>query len=42
LSKTGAIRSVVHRTYKLDEANQALEDLRAGKIVGRAVLNPNT
>ena len=42
LSKTGAIRSVVHRTYKLDEANQALEDLRAGKIFGRAVLNPNT
>ena len=41
LSKTGAIRSVVNRTYKLDDANQALEDLRAGKIVGRAVLNPN-
>jgi propanol-preferring alcohol dehydrogenase len=41
LSKTGAIRSVVNRTYKLDEANQALEDLRSGKIVGRAVLNPN-
>jgi propanol-preferring alcohol dehydrogenase len=41
LSKTGAIKSVVNRTYKLDDANQALEDLRAGKIVGRAVLNPN-
>jgi len=41
LSKTGKIRSVVNRTYKLDEANQALEDLRSGKIVGRAVLNPN-
>jgi len=42
LSKTGAIRSVVNRTYKLDEANQALDDLRSGKIVGRAVLNPNS
>ncbi|HEY6949709.1 MAG TPA: alcohol dehydrogenase [Nitrososphaeraceae archaeon] len=41
LSKTGAMKSVVNRTYKLDDANQALEDLRAGKIVGRAVLNPN-
>jgi propanol-preferring alcohol dehydrogenase len=41
LSKTGALRSVVNKTYKLDEANQALEDLRSGKIVGRAVLNPN-
>ena len=41
LSKTGKIKSVVNRTYKLDDANQALEDLRAGKIVGRAVLNPN-
>ena len=42
LSKTGAIRSVVNRTYKLGEANQALDDLRSGKIVGRAVLNPNS
>ncbi len=41
LSKTGKIKSVVNRTYKLGDANQALEDLRAGKIVGRAVLNPN-
>jgi len=41
LAKTGAMKSVVNRTYKLDDANQALEDLRAGKIVGRAVLNPN-
>jgi propanol-preferring alcohol dehydrogenase len=41
LAKTGKIKSVVNRTYKLDDANQALEDLRSGKIVGRAVLNPN-
>ena len=41
LAKTGKIKSVVNRTYKLDDANQALDDLRAGKIVGRAVLNPN-
>ena len=41
LAKTGAMKSVANRTYKLDDANQALEDLRGGKIVGRAVLNPN-
>ena len=41
LSKTGAIRSVVNRTYKLDDANQALEDLRAGKIVGNCCVDPN-
>lgn len=40
LTKMGKIRSVVSRRFKLDQANDALEDLKAGKIVGRAVLNP--
>ncbi len=41
LAKGGEIQSVVNRTYKLDDANQALDDLRSGKILGRAVLKPN-
>ena len=40
LAKSGKIRSVVSRRYKLDEVNQALEELKGGKIIGRAVLNP--
>jgi D-arabinose 1-dehydrogenase-like Zn-dependent alcohol dehydrogenase len=31
---------VVSRKYKLDEVNQALDELKGGKIIGRAVLNP--
>ena len=40
LAKSGKIQSVVSRKYKLDEVNQALEELKGGKIIGRAVLNP--
>jgi propanol-preferring alcohol dehydrogenase len=40
LAKAGEIRSVVSKTFKLDQANEALEDLKAGKIIGRAVLRP--
>lgn len=40
LAKFGKIQSVVSRKYKLDEVNQALEELKGGKIIGRAVLNP--
>ncbi|HEX6027561.1 MAG TPA: alcohol dehydrogenase [Nitrososphaeraceae archaeon] len=40
LAKSGKIQSVVSRRYKLDEVNQALEELKGGKIIGRAVLNP--
>jgi alcohol dehydrogenase, propanol-preferring len=36
----GKIRSVVSKRFKLDQANEALEELKAGKVIGRAVLNP--
>ncbi len=40
LAKDGAIDPIVSRHYSLAEANDALNDLRARKIVGRAVINP--
>jgi propanol-preferring alcohol dehydrogenase len=40
IAKKGKIQSVVSRRFKLDEVNTALEDLKAGKILGRAVINP--
>lgn len=40
LAKQGKIQSVVSRRFKLEEANLALEELKAGKIIGRAVINP--
>jgi alcohol dehydrogenase, propanol-preferring len=40
LVKKGKLNSVVSRHYKIEEANQALEDLKSRKIVGRAVFNP--
>lgn len=40
LVKKGKLNSVVSRNYKIEEANQALEDLKSRKIVGRAVFNP--
>lgn len=40
LAKKGVIRSVVSRRFKLDEANNALTQLKEGKIIGRAVITP--
>jgi len=40
LAKKGAINPIVSKHYSLDEANNALNDLRDRKIVGRAVINP--
>ena len=40
LFKKGKINSVITRHYKLEEANQALEDLKNRRIVGRAVFHP--
>ncbi len=40
LAAAGKIHAVVDRTYPLEQANQALDDLKAGRIVGRAVLVP--
>ena len=40
LAKEHAISPKISKTYALDEANSALEELRARKIIGRAVINP--
>lgn len=40
LAKMNKIKSVVSRKFSLEEANGALEELKAGKIIGRAVINP--
>ena len=40
LARKGIIDPVISKRYTLDEANNALEDLKARKIVGRAVINP--
>src|SRR5919206_3764186 len=39
LARMGKVQSVVSRKFMLDQANTALEELKAGKIIGRAVLN---
>ncbi|MGI0011681.1 MAG: alcohol dehydrogenase, partial [Nitrosopumilaceae archaeon] len=40
LAKKGVINPITSKRYSLDEANTALEDLKQGKIIGRAVINP--
>lgn len=40
LAKKRAISPMISRRYSLDDANSALEDLKARKIIGRAVINP--
>lgn len=40
LARDGTINPVISKRYSLDEANTALEDLKARKIIGRAVINP--
>jgi len=40
LARKGTINPVISKRYSLDEANNALEDLKARKIIGRAVINP--
>ncbi len=40
LARKGTINPVISKRYSLDEANTALEDLKARKILGRAVINP--
>jgi alcohol dehydrogenase, propanol-preferring len=39
LTKRGTIRPIVARKYSLTEANEALLQLKSGKIIGRAVIN---
>jgi propanol-preferring alcohol dehydrogenase len=40
LARKGTINPVISKRYSLDDANTALEDLKARKIIGRAVINP--
>ena len=40
LAKKGVINPRIAKRYSLDEANTALEELKARKINGRAVINP--
>jgi len=40
LAKKNVIKSIVSRKFKLDEANDALKQLKEGKIIGRAVISP--
>ncbi|NIP62862.1 MAG: alcohol dehydrogenase catalytic domain-containing protein [Nitrosopumilaceae archaeon] len=40
LAKKGIIKPIISKHYQLSEANNALEDLKERKIVGRAVINP--
>jgi len=40
LARKGVINPVISKRYSLDDANTALEDLKARKIIGRAVINP--
>ena len=40
LTRKGTINPIITKRYPLSEANNALEDLKARKILGRAVINP--
>ena len=40
LARKGVIKPVISKRYALNEANTALKDLKARKIIGRAVINP--
>lgn len=40
LARKGILNPVISKRYSLDDANAALEDLKARKILGRAVINP--
>jgi propanol-preferring alcohol dehydrogenase len=40
LAKKGIIKPLVSKRYVLDEANNALEDLKNRKVIGRAIITP--
>ena len=40
LARKGVINPVISKRYSLENANNALEDLKSRKIIGRAVINP--
>ncbi|VFJ15293.1 alcohol dehydrogenase [Candidatus Nitrosocosmicus franklandus] len=41
LASQGKVKTVLDKRYSLDQVNEALEDLKNGKIIGRAIINPN-
>lgn len=41
MAMKGQMDPIPIQNRKLEEANTVLEELKAGKIVGRAVLKPN-
>jgi propanol-preferring alcohol dehydrogenase len=40
LAKKGTIKQVISERYSLNQSNDALENLKQRKIIGRAVINP--
>ncbi len=40
LARMNMLQSVVSRKFTLDQTNSALQELKSGKIIGRAVINP--
>src|SRR3990172_8649916 len=40
LAKKGVINPIISKRYSLNDVNTALGDLKQGKIIGRAVMNP--
>lgn len=40
LAERGVINPVVSDRFKLEEATQALSELKKGNIIGRGVINP--
>jgi len=40
LAKKGVVKSITTETFKLDEVNEALEQLKRGQILGRSVIKP--
>ncbi len=40
LAKKNVVKSIVSKKFNLDEANNALSQLKEGKIIGRAVISP--
>ncbi|MEM2855662.1 MAG: alcohol dehydrogenase [Candidatus Nitrosocaldaceae archaeon] len=40
LAERGVIKTIISKRFLLDEVNKALEELKEGKIVGRAIINP--
>jgi len=40
LAGDGRLRSVVHEVAPLEDADRVLDDLAAGRVIGRSVLTP--